>query len=191
MKGVFIALEPMGIEDLNTISDMFDNGGVLCPTTARMLNANIVIGDPIYLHKLRGLLKAGVLEQTIADTAGLGLSDSACYWLASGDRGTSSNTIFSVVTGVNAMNDWAYDKPRDVADLIRCIRLLEACPEIAAGFYRVTRISSEWAALHDNWDHLVATLERERPDFRTASGSAPETRQLLEDIYKQSINYEV
>lgn len=83
-------------------------------------------------------------------------------WLANGDTGISSETIWSVMTGLPVQR---HGYPYDPADFGRCYRLLRVMPswrarlpEVAARFPR-----SAWPALIEAWDELTALYEEELP----------------------------
>lgn len=49
-------------------------------------------------------------------------------WLASGERGISSNTIVTCLTGINALGGHWHSHPLDPDDMTRCRKLLERVP---------------------------------------------------------------
>ncbi|MEQ4627688.1 hypothetical protein ABN062_22385, partial [Providencia manganoxydans] len=70
-------------------------------------------------------------------------------WLASDDVGASSKYMASVLSGqFNSPHHY----PWDGADLGRCIRLLEAVPELASQLHKMKACSPQWSAVIDNWD---------------------------------------
>lgn len=107
-------------------------------------------------------------------------------WLACGERGISSNTIVEHLTGLNALGFRPGSHPWDPDDLSRCIKLLEACPNLAERFDDMRDVSPVWAGLVDAWSELVATFDDEAPGWRERRcGSAPKTyarmRKLIAD----------
>lgn len=94
----------------------------------------------------------------------------AVEWLAHGDRGLSSETIFTHLTGIDAVGScnrrprW---HPTDAGDLGRCRRLLEDdVPELRPAFTRMGEVSAVWKRLVKHWDALCALMDREAPDWR-------------------------
>jgi len=84
------------------------------------------------------------------------ITDNINNWLAHGDRGASSETIVSFLTGVNiAKNPW---HPCDTSDFYRCYKLVEACPEIKADLNCLKGLSPVWQKVIENWDTLVVML---------------------------------
>lgn len=90
-------------------------------------------------------------------------------WIMGHDTGTSSETIFSVMTGKNVRS---HGDPLDPDDFGRCHRLLKLfpewrkrMPEVAAKFP-----NTSWPALVREWDRLTTLYEQEVPNHR---GSAP------------------
>lgn len=106
-------------------------------------------------------------------------------WLESGERGSSSETIVSVLTGVPISP--RLDHPYDPADFRRCELLLRAVPAARAEFHRMSEVSKTWAGLVEAWDELVALGESEVPGIfllgrRAGSGSAPLMYRRMRDI---------
>lgn len=102
------------------------------------------------------------------------ISEDEIQWLANGERGISSDTIFSHITGLNVLKGWRGSHPHDPDDMTRCIKLLERCPSVAKRFDSMREVSPEWARLVDSWPLLVAMLDEEIPGWRDGRyGSAP------------------
>ena len=92
------------------------------------------------------------------------LSENAINWLASGERGTSSNTLFSILTCVNAYSRFGgVSHPADPDDFKRCEKLLRQCPELRADLWRMEGITPAWGPLVKHWDELVELFESEVP----------------------------
>ena len=114
------------------------------------------------------------------------VSPEAIQWLANGQRGLSSEAMFTACLGVDARSQTGlgyYSHPRDPDDLCRCVRLIEAVPDVCLVFREVMPLRSKaWAALIAKWDVLVGTLDREVPDWRTHHrGMAPETFRAMKE----------
>lgn len=86
-------------------------------------------------------------------------------WLTSGDTGTSSETIWHVMT-LQAVT--RVGLPCDPSDFGRCHRLLEVMPEWRARLPEVASVIPAWTPLVDAWDELTALYLEELP-----SGSCP------------------
>ncbi len=98
-------------------------------------------------------------------------------WLASGQRGLSSEAIVANLTG-QQVGRWPGGKnnyPLDPDDFRRCQLLLRSHPEAAAAFGQMRSVSPEWERLVDAWDEIHATIEAETPDYLDNPGrrSAP------------------
>jgi len=114
------------------------------------------------------------------------ISQAAIQWLANGERGVSSNTIFTHMTGIEATNGWGHDVPHDPADLRRCRLLLERCPEFMPQFREhMGKASPKWAALVARWDELCAVMDEETPQWRNPPHGARSTKTY--DLLKQII----
>ena len=99
-------------------------------------------------------------------------------WYESRDTGTSSMTIFHVMTGRPTKGD-EYSVPLDPDDFGRCYRLLNLfsdwkprLPEVAVRF-------PEWRPMVERWDEMTSLYEKELP-----SGTAPLLYELMQDLQK-------
>lgn len=107
------------------------------------------------------------------------LPPGAAEWLRTGERGISSEAIFSHLTGIPVSGRWGLRAPQDPSDLRRCRLLLEAVPAFAAELHRMAEVSEEWAAIVARWDGLCTTMDREAPEWRSGLGRAQETYNLM------------
>lgn len=80
---------------------------------------------------------------------GMGLT----AWLASDDTGASSKYMASMLTG-EFQADYAY--PRDPADFGRCLRLIEAVPELESKIRDMSQHGKEWSVVAAHWHEWVA-----------------------------------
>ena len=118
-----------------------------------------------------------------------GLPASACEWLIDGERGISSDTMFSRFAGFSVMKpDFDEDTPQDPDDFNRCRLLLEAVPEFAARIDELRTISPVWDRLVSAWETLCATMDEEAPRWREGEGEAPKTYDLLREINAAEVN---
>jgi hypothetical protein len=106
------------------------------------------------------------------------IPESVRRWLKYGERGLSSETIVSHLTGV-PITQWQ-SPPYDPDDLQRCLKLLDACPELRDRFQEM-RTCDGWAGLVDHWDDIVHTFYKEvGNDLSNLRGkSAPRTYMLM------------
>jgi len=77
-------------------------------------------------------------------------------WIVSRDTGTSSKTIWSVMTDTTP--DHA-DTPSDADDFGRCYRLLKLIPEWRQSLALVAQRYPRWTALVREWDRLTEMYE--------------------------------
>jgi hypothetical protein len=80
---------------------------------------------------------------------GMGLT----AWLASDDTGLSSLYMASKLTG---MFEAKYAYPRDPADFGRCLRLIEAVPELESKISDMSQHGKEWAVVAARWHEWAA-----------------------------------
>jgi hypothetical protein len=110
------------------------------------------------------------------------ISAAAIQWLANGERGLSSETIFETLTGMHCKDHrWSgfNDYPHDPDDLRRCVLLLERVPEFIPRLREMRAVSPTWARLVDAWDELTALLKAEAP-----SGTAPKCYARMQEVIR-------
>lgn len=92
------------------------------------------------------------------------IDENAVRWLANGNRGISSNTLFEKITGMSCgRHDDHLDAPSDAWDLARCMRLVVVCPQFRPLIHRVRTVNRRWGIVVENWDILEAILRVEWP----------------------------
>lgn len=77
-------------------------------------------------------------------------------WLSGGDTGTSSETLWAVMTMQNVRR---YDIPYDPSDFGRCYRLLNLFPSWQSRLGEVSARFPQWAPFVQHWDELTALYE--------------------------------
>lgn len=113
------------------------------PAEPRYMNAIIKAANLVCDEFKKPLVKA---------SDGMGLT----AWLASDDVGASSKYMASVLSGQFCA---PHHYPWDGADLGRCIRLLEAVPELETELHKMKACSPQWSAVIDNWDKWKVLYE--------------------------------
>lgn len=106
------------------------------PAEPRYMNAIINAANLICDEFRRPIVKA---------SSDMGLT----AWLASDDTGASSKYMASILSGQFSVS---HNYPWDPSDFGRCIRLLEAVPELESELHKMKACSPQWAAVVDNWD---------------------------------------
>lgn len=103
-------------------------------------------------------------------------------WLAVGETGESSKAIAFKMIGQGYSRGFP-THPRDPDDLNRCLKLLEAVPQIRPRLTEMREVSPEWAALVDQWDEIEASfLEEAGPNWSKAR-SAKRTYDMMRRAY--------
>lgn len=167
---------PVG--DLDAFVKISPKGSIIDTQASRHLGATLVIGlkeDTETLMDLPACYAVNVEQRKAKDT---GLSEAAQQWLSNGERGTSSNTIFAVLSGMDITKTRSH--PHDPADLRRCRLLLEQVPEFAPRMGEMASISKEWAGLVASWDMLCGIMDGEC-DWRKGQGYAPKTYKMMQE----------
>lgn len=80
----------------------------------------------------------------------------AVWWLANGERGMSSKTMYDYFTGEKRFD---INHPYDPDDFKRCYKLLQVVPEWKSRILELGKLSKEWDNLAKNWDKLTAMYE--------------------------------
>ena len=78
------------------------------------------------------------------------MSEKILDWYVSGEKGISSKCMAATALGKKAEHGY----PHDPADLNRCIKLVDAAPEVKDAFPAIAALSPQWAAIIANWDDL-------------------------------------
>lgn len=172
------------IDFLSKAAKLSGKDAVLDQDVARMAGAHFAIGPREIFAELRQRLETGALIAQKVETPNL--SSSAQAWLANGRRGISSNTMFTVMTGVDALSDSSPSHPHDPDDLDCCLALLHAVPELRPKLPLMAKASPAWAALIANWDQIEASHLDEVGLGWTKGGSAPRTYELMRTVLKAS-----
>lgn len=181
LKGIVVfAYGPQPLDFLGKASKMSGDGAVLDQDVARMAGASFAIGQPELFAELHKRLETGALIAQKQETPTLSMA--ATSWLANGRRGTSSNTMFSVLTGVDALSGSEGSYPHDPDDLDRCLALLHDVPELRPRLPLMAKASPAWAALVANWDQIEALHLDEVGLNWTKARSAPKTYKLMRVI---------
>lgn len=181
LKGVVVfGYGPKPMDFISKASKMIGDGAVIDQVAARMAGATFAFGQPELFAELRQRLETGALIAQKVETPGLPMA--ATTWLACGERGISSNTMFTVLTGVDALGDTRQSHPHDPADLDRCLRLLDQVPALRLLLPKMAGVSPEWAALIAHWEEIERLHLDEVGLGWTKAKSAPRTYELMRKV---------
>lgn len=116
------------------------------------------------------------------------LPDGAVSWLSEGERGASSDTLFSITTGLVICKQKYFSYPSDPSDFRRCQLLLQAAPELRERLSMLKKISPEWNALVDHWDEINAAIENDVPGYLEpqVKGRAPNGYRLMKELIQKA-----
>lgn len=155
---------------------------------ARMLDASAVIGTPAALARLRLRETPAAIERTRAQLgrAALRLDPQSLRWLAAGEQGPASLSLFVLLTCVRPRH-YRYRAPvlpRDADAFRRCRLLIEQVPALRFALpvlaQRVAEPGvAEWAALAEAWDDVCSHMDHEVPDWRQGPVKAPALTAML------------
>lgn len=85
------------------------------------------------------------------------VKEKAMWWIANGERGMSSETMWNCLMG---NKDFQISHPYDPDDFSRCYKLLVAVPEWKNELQKLKPLSKGWSNLVDNWDKLTKMYEQ-------------------------------
>ena len=176
---VVLGYGPQPLDFFSRAMKSTGSDAVLDQDLARMAGATIAVGTPSALKIIKDRLNQGALLAVQQEHKGL--SQAAAVWLASGERGISSNAMFSHLTGIDASGFAGFDPPQDPADFRRCRLLTEQVPEVGMLLQNMETVSPAWKVLVESWDAICAAMDDECPEWRSSGPkrSAPRTYQLI------------
>lgn len=84
-------------------------------------------------------------------------------WLISGQTGCSSTYMAGIMLGADTetKSRWGASYPHDPSDFGRCLRLIEAVPEIKEHLHLMKECGEVWSKLVDNWDEMTRLYQRD------------------------------
>ncbi|MBD2076339.1 hypothetical protein H6F86_21130 [Phormidium sp. FACHB-592] len=87
----------------------------------------------------------------------------ANQWITTGEVGTSSKTIWAVLTGTISEQGRScginFDTPSDADDFSRCYKLLQLIPEWRTRLPEVAEVFPKWLPIVEMWDDLTILYE--------------------------------
>lgn len=101
-------------------------------------------------------------------------------WFAESRTGMSSECMAYTI-GLQQIGQCTAS-PYDPSDLWRCLKLLEAVPELRNGLEIMREVSPIWDAIIDRWDDLEVCLLSEIGSLENERWSAPKTYEMLSVI---------
>ena len=149
---------------------------------AHVAGCNMAMGTDAQIDALMKVLEPEALARGKLRYATTGLSEDAIRWLSIGNRGSSSNAMFFMLTGVNPGDiDPMYlcAHPGDIGDFYLCRMLLEAVPELVPNLPRMADASAEWAIFVQHWSALCGQMDAETPTWRDGRSRSPITNKMV------------
>jgi len=147
-----IVKAPYGITpiEFSDIAKQSPAGSVLDCSLAVKLGALAVIGLPKDLSNLSQEILPDLISKYSKDPKYWGLQKNELEWLAKGVRNNTTDTFFSVLTGIRVCVSGAGLAPKKPIALEGCIRLLAACPQLQCRINKMKPISPGWAVIVGN-----------------------------------------
>lgn len=179
IQGCKVIYGQIPMDDFSALLKVMPEWAVMDIQAANHLGAAFVTGMPDNTKKLLDLPPCEELKKQAANAKQNGLSEQASDWLLRGERGSSSETMFAVLT--NSSKEHKRAHPHDPDDLRRCRLLLEQVPELASRIGAMATVSKEWAALIAQWDEICNVMDSEAPEWRIRKGRAAKTYALMKE----------
>lgn len=185
MNGVVVIMYgTQSVDLLAKAAKLCKDGGRMRTDVARMAGASFAFGDPAELDEIARRLSTHAIDLQKHLTPSL--SFDAINWLACGNRGYSSNAMFTFLTGVDAIDNESdgmrVAHPYDPDDLDRCLSLLNEVPELRSKLPKMKEASPAWDALINRWDE-IEQLHLEEVGLGWSKGDeAPKTYALMAKI---------
>lgn len=155
-----------------------DNRCQIDGNLARMAGANFAWGTREAIAAMKAEYAVDARAKTAA--AHPEADPALVKWLATGERGSSSDAIVDHLTGL--LGGGKTSHPWDPADLRRCRLLLKEVPSLAVSFHaKMPTLSPVWARLVAVWDELCATMDQECPEWAAGDGRASQTMRKMKE----------
>ena len=107
-------------------------------------------------------------------------------WLANGERGLSSNTIATVLSGLDCMpKGKKQSHPYDPSDFIRCDKLLGQVAQFYVRINEMKSVSPQWKVLIENWNRIREAIKNDRGIYR---GKYPTAFNLMQTLLTEVSN---
>jgi hypothetical protein len=109
------------------------------------------------------------------------IREKVLMWLATGEVGTSSQTMAFIAAGLPMKHPC---HPLDPADFNRCLKVVREIPEIRNSFQKIAALSPEWKGVIDNWERIEKSFIDECGWDWSSHGVAEKTYELMDEIEK-------
>ena len=175
------------LRSAKTMLSGMSRNAVMDTDAARMFEATFVVGKKRDLDVLKNSARAAAIARVRHACAANGLSEAAIEWLAIGQQGRSSVSLFWLLSGVRPRSEAADLKdvlPLDLSDFMRCRRMLEEVPDLAEAMTPSIGVEGwpRWSWMLGGWGALCATMDLESPQWRQHVGKAPIAGEMLEAL---------
>lgn len=170
------------MSELGVLLRKAPRGSALDTVLATRLGALYVFGLPGDLKKLDALASSDEMVALLGMAVNYGISPELLGWIERGERGTSSNTIFSVITGFPLIPKLHYSTPCDADDFRRCRLLCETSTEMVSKLHLMNKISPAWNRLVSEWVNIYRLMDEETPQWRYGKGNTPRTNSLIKGL---------
>lgn len=161
IHGCTIIRGSLPISDLVALTSGQDKRVVIAPTIGSRLGACMVFGTPEALEDLKAanLPACTRVQEEIAAARSAGLGQDAIDWLDGYERGSSSECLFTLATGVKVGFGGHY-LPHDSGDFGRCLNLVRSVAAVRDNLDKV-RAEPEWGRVIDRWQELERLYEEQ------------------------------
>jgi hypothetical protein len=143
---------------VSTICKLGDADFRIQPDLASRLGASLVACNQAGFDRLNSAApprQSSHLPQSI--------SPALLNWYQYGEHGLSSCAMFNVAVGLPQ----TLDHPRDASDFGRCVKLVDAAPEVRNAFSAIAALSQEWFGIIELWVALEKAYRANEFNFVT------------------------
>ena len=158
-----------------------------------LLNAINICGGNQCIDEVKQCLNRTPAEIKEIDTATPSdkpdIKTKILQWLATGEKGISSEAIAFKMAGVVPGRSWS-THPYDPSDFKQCLKLVNFIPEIRSRLDEMRSISREWNAIIEHWKEIEECFMGEVAEWLTAEHSdkrAHKTYELMRKVYAGAV----
>ena len=190
--GLALIQGPVPMSQLAALLKTYPRDYVMSTKFGELLPGVMVMGTPAavedyYQELVNGKAGERLMAEFMVHPV---VTQDLAKWFVAGDVGASSKSIVYLITGfagLNAKGQFSTNTPHDLFDFRRCVLLLEQVPSLKQGMVKVAEHNQEWRALVSVWNSLVAQLDAELPEWRTANklSGCKLSRAMLDEAKKK------
>ena len=156
---------------------------------ARITGSTFAFGLPDDMARMQAAAEPAALQYQ--QNARPGIASELAKWIALGERGDSSEALFTRLTGINVTDGASQglarvEHPLDPSDFRRCRLMLEKCPTLLPRLQDAAGMSPQWNGLVMAWDEICRVMDDEAPGWRNPNPMRGQIATQTYDLIKQA-----